>query len=104
RSHLRGKESSMPATSPKLRIGIYGQDCSSPDERHGCRLWPAGVAAALTYAEAEPILLPVKTRSCWDDHLEGLHGLVVLGHDKAAHQYPSVAEEICAWAHDNKLP
>ena len=51
---------------PSVRIGIYGPDSNSPGERHGCRLWPAGVAAALTYAEAEPIVLPERTRTCWE--------------------------------------
>jgi putative glutamine amidotransferase len=92
----------VPATL-KLRIGIYGPDTSQPDERHGCRLWPAGVAAALTYAEVTPVTLPSRTRTCWDDHLEALNGLVVIGHESMPRQ-SAAGEEICAWAHDNKLP
>src|SRR5262249_7302812 len=95
----------MAATpSSSIRIGIYGRDTSDPRERHGCGLWPAGVAAALTYAEAEPVVLPERTRTCWDDHLEPLHGIVVVGHDKATPSSLATAEEICAWAHDHKLP
>lgn len=94
----------MPApVAPIIRIGIYGPDCSRVEERHGCGLWPAGIAASLTAAEATPVQLPNSTRTCWDDVLDGLHGIVVTGHDLAAK--PSThAEEICAWSHDHKLP
>jgi len=92
------------APPPAYRIGIYGVDCSRPDERHGCGLWSAGVAASLAAAETTPVTLPSRTRTCWEDHLDGLHGVVVIGHDTAAKQSPADAEEICAFAHDHKLP
>src|SRR5437016_3195237 len=90
--------------APTIRIGIYGPDGSKPNERHGCGLWPAGVAAALIHAEAEPVKLPERTRTCWDDHLEGLHGVVITGFDNAARQSPAHTEEVVAWCHDHKLP
>jgi putative glutamine amidotransferase len=92
-----------PSPNLNLRIGIYGPDVSKANERHGCGLWPAGVAASITAAEATPVILPERTRTCWDDHLESLHGLVVIGYDTAP-KSPADAEEICAWAHDHKLP
>src|SRR5436190_1813542 len=94
----------MAAAPPVIRIGIYGPDCSSDKERHGCGLWSAGIAASLTTAEATPVALPLSPRTCWDDLLEGLHGVVVTGFDLAKRQNPAQAEEVCSWCHDHKLP
>jgi gamma-glutamyl-gamma-aminobutyrate hydrolase PuuD len=94
----------MPATPVTIRIGIYGPDCSQAAERHGCGLWPAGIAASVNAAEATPIQLPTRSRSGWEDILEGLHGLVLTGHDKSTKSYSAEAEEICSLCHEHKLP
>jgi putative glutamine amidotransferase len=95
----------MASPSPSIRIGIYGSDCSSPTERHGCRLWPAGLAASLTAAEAEPVPLRRPSgRTNWDDLLDGLHGLVLAGHDEALRRQDADFEEMVGWCRENRLP
>src|SRR5580692_10269392 len=94
----------MPTNNPLPRIGIYGQDCSSPRERHGCNLWPAGVAACLTAAEAEPVVIADTKGRPWDDLLEGLQGMVVTGHDNATKQKPAEVDTLCHWCKEHKLP
>jgi gamma-glutamyl-gamma-aminobutyrate hydrolase PuuD len=94
----------MPACNPLPRIGVYGPDCSSPRERHGCNLWPAGVAACLTAAEAEPVVLADTRGRPWDDLLEGLQGMVVTGHDNATKQKPAEVDTLCHWCKEHKLP
>jgi putative glutamine amidotransferase len=94
----------MPDRTPTIRIAIFGQDKAWADQRHGCGLWPAGVAASLTAAEAEPRHLPDRDGRDWDDLLEGLHGVVLSGHDNASRRYTSEAEDLCAWCHDHKFP
>jgi putative glutamine amidotransferase len=93
----------MPGLTPSIRIGIYGPDGSARNERHGCGLWPAGIAACLTAAEAHPVPLEPAGR-CWDDLLEGLHGVVLSGHDNAGRRQAAEGEELVAWCHDHKLP
>lgn len=95
----------MPAPAPSIQIGIYGSDSSRPNERHGCGLWPAGLAASVIAAEAAPVQLPDRPRGgCWEDLLEELHGVVIAGFDLMPKHHPAQAEEICAWCHDHKVP
>jgi putative glutamine amidotransferase len=95
----------MQSTSPSIRIGIFGEDKASCNERHGCGLWPAGVAPSLTAAQASPLVLADRKGRDWDDLLEGLHGVVLVGHDTASRRYSATeAEELCAWCHDHKFP
>jgi putative glutamine amidotransferase len=73
------------------------------EERHGCGLWPAGLASCLTAAEA----IPVSLRDCgddWDEALDDLHGVILAGHDGAPRYPITEAEDLCAWCHDHKLP
>jgi putative glutamine amidotransferase len=86
------------------RIGVYGPDCSSPRERHGCGLWPAGIAACLTAAEAEPVIIPDTNGRPWDDLLEGLQGMVIAGHDTSNRQKPAEGDTLCHWCKEHKLP
>jgi gamma-glutamyl-gamma-aminobutyrate hydrolase PuuD len=94
----------MPARNPLPRIGIYGPDSSSPRERHGCNLWPAGIAASLTAAEADPIAIADANGRAWDDLLEGLQGMVIVGHDNAKGQKPAEFDTLCHWCKEHKLP
>jgi hypothetical protein len=90
-------------TRPPFRIGIYGPDVSA-GEKHGCGLWPAGVAAAVTAAEGEPVFLPEQAERSWGEILEGFAGVVVIGHDRAARRCITDAEALCTWCHDHNLP
>ena len=64
---------------PTIHIGIYGPDVSA-GEKNGCGLWPAGVSAAITASEAEPQFLPEASERSWGEVLEGIHGVVLIGH------------------------
>jgi gamma-glutamyl-gamma-aminobutyrate hydrolase PuuD len=94
----------MPAVNPLPRIGVYGQDCSSPREMHGCNMWPAGIAASLTYAEAEPVVITQTAGRAWDDLLEGLQGMVITGHDLATKRQAAEVDTLCHWCKEHKLP
>ena len=94
----------MSSAPPPIRIGIFGNDSTRRAERHGCGLWPAGVAASLTAAEATPVQIngPDRRRG-WDDVLEGLQGMVVVGHD-AVPGREAEAEQLCEWCHERRMP
>jgi putative glutamine amidotransferase len=94
----------MSATPPLVCIGIFGNDSTRRPERHGCGLWPAGVAASVTAAEATPIAIngPDRRRG-WDDLLDGLHGMVVVGHDGAPGR-EAEAEALCELCHERRMP
>jgi putative glutamine amidotransferase len=86
-----------------MRIGIYGRDPVT-NEKHGCGLWPAGIANCLTAAEAIPVLLSDLNDRSWDECLDGLHGVVLAGHDDPARAPLSEAESLCAWCHNHSFP
>ena len=94
----------MAARTNLPRIGVYGPDCSTPRERHGCGLWPAGIAASLTAAEAEPVVIADANGRSWDDLLEGLQGMVISGYDIAPRHKPADIEALCHWCKEHKLP
>src|SRR5712692_9285109 len=74
----RGKESSMFTDASPLRIGILGSDGTAHNERHGCGLWPAGNAAAITAAGATPVPLTLPTaRPALEQLLNSLQGVVI---------------------------
>jgi putative glutamine amidotransferase len=91
------------STRPPFRIGIYGPDLSA-GEKNGCGLWPAGVAAAVTAAEATPEFLPEQAERSWGEILEGIVGVVVIGHDYAPRRCILDAEALCTWCHDHNIP
>lgn len=90
------------ATHP-VRIGIYGPDVYAGD-RHGCGLWPAGIAASIQVAEAEPVALPESSERSWGEVLEGIHGVVLVGHDAHLQRNPLDAEALVSWCHDHNVP
>jgi len=94
----------MAAASPTIRIGICGDDYPVGRERHGCGLWPAGIAASVTAADAVPVPLREARGRSLDDLLEGLHGLIIAGHDGSVRRLAADGEQVVAWCHDHKLP
>jgi putative glutamine amidotransferase len=92
------------SSSPAIRVGVFGPDCTRRQERHGCGLWPAGVVASVIAAEAEPVLLDDVRSDRWDDVLDQLHGVVVIGHDAADRKREAEAEALCEWCHERRLP
>jgi putative glutamine amidotransferase len=94
----------MPAKLPLVRIGVFGPDLPRSGDRHGCGLWPAGLAASVVAAEGEPVTLTDPPVRPWDDLLEGLHGVVLAGNDLLPRRNPADAEALCLWCHDHKVP
>jgi putative glutamine amidotransferase len=94
----------MVNRTPAVRVGIFGRDDARPDERHGCGLWPAGVAACLTAADATPVPLAESGDRDWDEVLEGIHGVVLSGSDADARRQAVEGEALCAWCRKHKLP
>ncbi len=94
----------MPDAAPSISIGYYGPDPSRLDERHGCGLWSAGLAASITAAGALPVALGDEAGRNWEDNLATIHGVVLIGHDLATRRNIAEAEELCRWCHEHSLP
>jgi gamma-glutamyl-gamma-aminobutyrate hydrolase PuuD len=94
----------MQTQPPSLRVAIYGPDCSSPREKHGCGLWPAGVAAALEYAQVVPVVLGEARGRDWEDLLDDIHGVVLLGNDRNTRYKAAEAESLVIWCQEHKFP
>ena len=92
----------MRAPPSPLRIGIFGSDASSAQERHGCGLWPAGCAASITAAGAMPVSLGRLTGRL--EFLSDLHGVVLAGTDAAGLRYPAQGQRLCEWCRKKRLP
>ena len=94
----------MSGHTPSIRIGIYGQDYVYGKEKHGCGLWPAGIAACLTAAEAEPVFITEVGDRSWDEVFDGLQGVVLSGHDADGRHPSAEAEEMCLWCNNRHFP
>jgi gamma-glutamyl-gamma-aminobutyrate hydrolase PuuD len=94
----------MVNRTPAVRVGIFGHDDAQPHEKHGCGLWPAGVAACLTAADATPVPLDNSGDRDWDEVLEGTHGVVLAGSDADGRRQAIEAEALCGWCRKHKLP
>ena len=94
----------MVNRTPAVHVGIFGRDDARPNEKHGCGLWPAGVAACLTAADATPVPLADSGDRDWDEVLEGVHGVVLIGSDADARRQAVEGEALCAWCRKHKLP
>lgn len=93
----------MATQKPTIRIGIYGPDLGV-GQRHGSGLWPGGIAASVTYAEGHPVTLPDQADNSWLETLEGIHGVVLVGHDSHPRRNISEAEALVSWCHDHNVP
>jgi putative glutamine amidotransferase len=94
----------MPTQAPTLRVAIYGTDPSTARERHGCNLWPAGIAASLVAAEVVPVVLGDTHGRDWEDVLDGMHGVVLTGHDGNTRYKAAEAETLVIWCQEHKFP
>jgi len=94
----------MSSHASSIRIGIYGQDTVYGNERHGCGLWPAGIASCLTASEAEAVIVSDIGDRSWDEVFDGLHGVVLSGHDTDGKRPTAEAEELCLWCNNRRFP
>jgi putative glutamine amidotransferase len=70
----------MAATTPQVRIGIYGTANPAPETSRGWGIWPTGYPAALTAAGAVTVQLPAgASQRALQDWLADVHGLVFAG-------------------------
>jgi putative glutamine amidotransferase len=94
----------MSAKTAPVRVAIVGQDLPYQEERHGCGLWPAGLAASLTAAEADAVPLADPAPQRWEEALEGVHGLVLVGNDLSSRRPIPEAEALCLWCRQQRFP
>jgi putative glutamine amidotransferase len=90
--------------TPSIRIGIYGNDCTWGNEKHGCGLWPAGLVASVTAAEGVPVTLEEPAGRSWGKLLEDVQGVVLAGHDGAPRRQSADAEMLCQWCQKHRIP
>jgi putative glutamine amidotransferase len=87
-----------------LRIGILGSDGAAHNERHGCGLWPAGNAAAITAAGATPVPLNLPTaRPALEQLLNSLQG-VVIAETETTGRPVTGGEKLCEWCRKHEMP
>jgi putative glutamine amidotransferase len=94
----------MSSRAPSIRIGIFGQDTAYGNERHGCGLWAAGIASCLVASEAEPVPIAEVGDRSWDEVFDGLHGVVLSGHDSDNKRLNAESEELCLWCNNHHFP
>jgi len=95
----------MPATLPPVRIGIYGSEVIDPEESRGCALWAAGTPSAVKAADGTPVPLELpRSNQTWDDLLEDLDGMVILGNEHSTPRQAAQEERLCQWCYDRHLP
>src|SRR5947208_800436 len=95
----------MPATLPPVSIGIYGSEMIDPEESRGCALWAAGTPAAVKAADGTPVMLELpRSSQAWDDLLEDLDGVVILGSERPTPRQAAEEERLCHWCYDRHLP
>jgi len=95
----------MPTSVSTLRIGIFGSDSSSGNERHGCGLWPAGYAAAVTEAGGTPVpLAQIPAGRAGDNLLGSLQGVVFAEHESASPRQTAAGQRLCTWCRERRVP
>lgn len=93
----------MAETRAPIRIGIYGPELGQ-GEKHGCKLWPAGITASVIAAEAVPVALPENIERSWGEVLEDVQGVILAGHDTHPRPNLNEAEALVSWCHDHNIP
>lgn len=87
------------------RIAIFGTDETTTEGGHGCGLWPSGYAATVHAAGGTPHLLGDSTGGrTWDQLLEGVHGVILIGSDQATTRQMADEERLCRWSRKHGLP
>jgi putative glutamine amidotransferase len=95
----------MPATLPPVRIGIYGSEMIDPEETRGCALWAAGTPSAVQAADGTPVILELpRSSQTWDDLLDDLDGIAILGRESPTPRQAAEEERLCQWCYDRHLP
>jgi putative glutamine amidotransferase len=95
----------MIATSPTLRIAIYGPEETSSTRGRGCNLWPSGYAAAITAAGGTPVYLGESLAGqSWKEVLDGIQALVWTGSARP-NALPTLEEQqLCHGCRKKNLP
>jgi putative glutamine amidotransferase len=84
---------------------LFGTDDTEAHTARGCNLWPIGYAAALTAAGANPVPLQVPEDSfCWDEILDGLDGVLLLGGGRSNAMQAANEERLCQECQERGLP
>src|SRR5947209_12406179 len=92
-----------PLYSP--RIGVFGNDETVAATARGCNLWPLGYAAALSAAGATPVPLALPdSAGGWDETLDGLDGVLLLGGSRPSPQQAAAEERLCLECQERGLP
>ncbi len=95
----------MSTTPSPVRIGIFGRDNTPANERHGGGLWAAGYASAVTFAGGTPVSLgETLSDHHWDEVLDGLHGILLVGSDGTPERRSVDGERLCEWCQEHGLP
>jgi putative glutamine amidotransferase len=94
----------MSNKQPSIRIGVYGYDSTSKNERHGCGLWGAGYAACLETAEAVAVALPESPAVSWSETLADIHGILLIGHDSDTRRNLAGADALVLWCREHEFP
>lgn len=94
----------MAAIPTPVRIGIFGPEYRAGSEGRGCGLWTPGYSAAVAAAGGEPVALGTGAERVRTDQLEGLHGLVLTGHDLDTIRQVAEGERLCGWCRRQRLP
>jgi putative glutamine amidotransferase len=95
----------MSQNPPLVRVGVYGTDVVCHDEPRGCALWPPGYAAAVEAAKAIPSTLSApRAGQDWDDILNDLDGVVLLGMERPTPRQAIEEERLCQWCCDRQVP
>jgi putative glutamine amidotransferase len=93
------------ATEPSIRIGIFGSDGTSGDERHGCGLWAAGYRSVVEAAGAVPVPLGEGARGrAWDTLLAEIDGIVLASSPTPTTRQLADAESLARWCHAHHVP
>jgi gamma-glutamyl-gamma-aminobutyrate hydrolase PuuD len=101
----RGKESSMSASTPSVRIGIRGSEESGAPSRRGTGIWPVGYPGIVAAAGAEPVLLdePAGKRT-WLEILRDVHGVVFAGNMAGPSSNYADEQSLCLHCRDRNIP
>lgn len=95
----------MATSLPSLHIAVFGTDDATLEGGRGCGLWASGYEAALEYAGAKARLLGDSMQGqSWDDLLDGVHGVLLLGMDRATTRQMAEEDRLCKWCRKQGMP